>query len=320
MSSTSKLSLSQANQRLRRKPKAITGALGARLKAKAAPRKPSPLPPSSPFASSSESPIIQDSLPIATSEAHFLDVGKPFYEEVEEERDFESDVYEILEREADVQEFAHSARNSDPFGFFALEAKLKAERTHRSTETLNVPFNQPLKVPRSPHKPRTRKTFSALGSGSAISPSLPTSPSPAKPRGTKRSLIRETNIDETEKEHSDKHVSVSPDELPRKRVKTKTGGRGRQKQPLSDKSIDPATLARDLKALLPKRASRRDDKRRTGPNGDEADHKPRRGVKSGKESTNDTGDKERDTERQKRVEYFRKLEDYNVAKENVYVI
>ncbi|KAJ3824779.1 hypothetical protein F5880DRAFT_325234 [Lentinula raphanica] len=325
----------QTTARPRRKPKAPKGALALKLKAKAGrqqqqqqpvpAREPSPLPPSSPFASSSQS--IQD-LPVATSDAHDQENGKRFFEEAEaeEDHDFESDCYGKPEEEVDAQETVYSAPNSDPFGFFALEAKLKAERAQHPTNPLRAPFTQPLKVPRSPHKSRIRKDLTTAsrqkGLANGDSPSLPSSPSPAKPRrATKRGLTQGTNSDETEKEHpeSDKNTqdSDTPDDQPQKPPKPKVRGKGKQRQPMSDKSIDPEVLARDLKALLPKRASR---KRRADSESEESDPKPRRRSKRDRQGRKDAVVKEKDAELQKRIEYFKKLEGYKVAKENVYVI
>ncbi|KAJ3877672.1 hypothetical protein F5051DRAFT_407852 [Lentinula edodes] len=193
MSSRDKSNLPNSALRPQRKPEVPKGAPRARAKAslkQQSPRKSSPLPPSSPFATSSQIP---DFLPIATSEASEHPEA-PFYEEVsvEEEHDFESDVYGMLEGPADAQYSTYSARNSDPFGFFALEAKLKAQRKEQSiTTTSNAPYPQSWEPPHSPHKPRIRKRASGKN---ADSPSLPSSPSPAKPRRvTKQGLAKATN-------------------------------------------------------------------------------------------------------------------------------
>ncbi|KAH7876734.1 uncharacterized protein C8R40DRAFT_114318 [Lentinula edodes] len=324
MSARDKSNLLNSALRPQRKPKVPKDALGARAKAslkQQSSRKSSPLPPSSPFATSSQIP---DFLPIATSEAS-EHLETPFYEEVsvEEEHDFESDVYGMLEEPADVQYSTYSARNSDPFGFFALEAKLKAQRKEQSiTTTSNAPYPQSWEPPHSPHKPRIRKRASGKN---ADSPSLPSSPSPAKPRRvTKQGLAKATNTDETkiQKALSDDEKDcldvASQDYQPRKRMKTKAVRRQGQRN--GDKSVDPERLARDLKVLLPKRSSRRNGKRRSDSNSHEADAKRLRGTTRDKQNKSDTGDQERDSERQKRLEYFKKLEDYKVAKENVYVI
>ncbi|KAJ3789642.1 hypothetical protein GGU10DRAFT_384002 [Lentinula aff. detonsa] len=330
------LSVYSATPRPRRKPKAPKGILGAKLKSRAAPkpqstRNFSPLPPSSPFASSSQ--FTQDLLPVAaTSEAQTHDIGKRFFEEVEvdEDRDFESDAYGTLEGEVGVQETVDYAEDSDPFGFFALEAKLKAERTQRSISaaTLPAPFAQSLKVPpRSPHKARIRKSFMTESGRKDVakgdSPSLPSSPSPAKPRrATKRGLAKGTNSDKTEREHSQGDGNNQDIDHPHGQLqyRAKTQAGGRRKQPINDKSVDPEKLARDLKALLPKRATRRNGKRPIGSDSDEVEHETHRGVKRGKQGKNNAGDDEMDAERQKRLDYFKKLESYKVAKENVYVI
>ncbi|KAJ3936741.1 MAG: hypothetical protein NXY57DRAFT_102604 [Lentinula lateritia] len=228
----------------------------------------------------------------------------------------------MLEGPADAQYSTYSAQNSDPFGFFALEAKLKAQRKEQSiTTTSNAPYPQSWEPPHSPHKPRIRKRASGKN---ADSPSLPSSPSPAKPRRvTKQGLAKATNSDETkiQEAFSDDEKDcldvASQDYQSRKRMKTNAVGK--QEQRNGDKSINPERLARDLKVLLPKRSSRRNGKRRSNLSSHEADAKRLRGTTRDKQTKSDA-DQERDSERQKRLEYFKKLENYKVAKENVYVI
>ncbi|KIK69014.1 hypothetical protein GYMLUDRAFT_35053 [Collybiopsis luxurians FD-317 M1] len=302
----------------------------------------SPLPPSSPFASSS-SQIFQYSLPAASSEPFFSDQKKekPFYArvEVEEDRDFDSDVYGMMEDDCDAKrDIVFSTRNPDPFGFFAMEAKLKAKRTQDSGTTSKMApvliVSQPLKPPRSPHKQRIGKRPSAsLARG--CSPSLPSSPSPAKRRRvTKSDFAGEIidNSDGTEREpgkNDGNSHAVQFEGASRKRAKTKVGGR-RDKTHV-DKPVDPKKLARDLTALLPKRAAQSNIKPRQGrtkvdSDCEEADghrHTRRsanRGKRANKTIGYDASDNEQITERQKRIEYFKKLESYEVAKENVYVI
>ncbi|KAE9408721.1 hypothetical protein BT96DRAFT_913847 [Gymnopus androsaceus JB14] len=324
-------STATAAVRPKRKGKAPRGALGVRLKAKSAAtpaqiRPSSPLPPSSPFASSS-SQLPQDFLPVPTSDgvAESKSIEKPFYEadEVEDKRDFESEVYGMLDEGENVkEEVGLLSRNSDPFGFFALEAKLKVERIQRSTAVSKAPkapllpvVTRSLKVPRSPHKQRVGKR-----PVSTKSPSLPSSPSPAKPRRVTKQSYEATDISDDTENADD----IDGGDLEDKRPKSKAG-RGRNKKYRSDNSVSPEALARDLKALLPKRATRRRARsaRAQVPRGGSPSDgpRPRKALKRAKEeSDEDDVESEWATERQKRAEYFRKLEGYKVAKENVYVI
>ncbi|EEB91222.1 hypothetical protein MPER_10452 [Moniliophthora perniciosa FA553] len=136
----------------RRRPKVPQGALGQKLK----PAIPSsPLPPSSPVASSSTHG--QDFLPIATSDGEMPpnQVGHNAWQvdngddadEWKENIDFSSQWYDgdgnfVAPKAEEAEEAVPSPNGSDPFGFFAVEKQLQAERAVQPPKTAKAITNQ----------------------------------------------------------------------------------------------------------------------------------------------------------------------------------
>ncbi|KAJ7594858.1 hypothetical protein C8J56DRAFT_1161390 [Mycena floridula] len=183
------------------------------------------------------------------------------------------------------------ADRSDPFGFLAVEKKLKEERIH-NPEPLPVIVRRP--VPRTPSKSVVVKR---LIPEIPSDPSSPSSPSPIKPRPGKAAR----------KEESIKQESDEEEDLP---------PRGKRK-----KATSREPLARSL-ALLPKKPIRKSTRRAKEVIDEGRPGKARKRVQKVEESEDiDVDfDQKAHRERQVRLDYFKKLEGYSMAKENVYIV
>lgn len=314
----------------------------------------SSLPPSSPPSTSSHIPIL---IPNANDHPY------PYPEIQSLPSDPNSD-YEAAGGDGDPE---------DPFGFLALERKLKATRA-RATKTLikadmgtvtpiqsdsspNIspqqafatpkPLN-PLRTPRKRTRGKKRKLPSsssssfrsdsgAGGGESDVSGShMPSSPSPVK--------VSHQGVD-IEFEGSGKKGKG-------KETDARKRGRKKIKPTAEEATLDPQEIVKNLEALLPRRSTKgahartakvkgrkpgsatmkttkddtikhRNNKSGTGKakvskqraakdNGDGVD------LEGGEEEEEE--DEKQARERQARIEYFRKVDGYEVLKENVYVV
>ncbi|KAF5354924.1 hypothetical protein D9756_005662 [Leucocoprinus leucothites] len=289
------------------------------------------------------------------------------------------------------------ARNSDPFGFFAVERELKAQRNwdhepgpstglREAGELVLVPatsppplqlditavlddsggeeeYVSPCATPQTPHKKKRRQTISGLGKGkeredllySPRTESAPSSPSPLKAReprmrakpfqppsdfvevtagpydgdhGEGRSATDESEGNETAKETPPRRVLRSKTRTKQAEESTllpgrKTGVR-RQREDKSNTPSDPVALAQKLVDRLPKRR-----KKQVLQDEEPEEDKPRRSKRQRKTRTTKKAVKhekppktkvEADEGRLAVREYFRKLEEYTLEEEKVYVI
>lgn len=389
--------------RPKRKPKTPGGALGVKIKSRTNPNLfPSSLPPSSPLPKSSSSSHVLPSFDLHSEdedEAEQLEHDEndiPFYGQV----DFTSDSPPSDPCYSDGEATSTAANISDPFGFFAVERKLKLERddvTSRhhapassSLRTLDPEDGDDISMPPTPRKPKInlKRKHSSLARAApdhgVLSPttgSMSSTPSPVKAAGAGGGGARPVDTDgdcgpmeDQDDEPEDTPIATKAKSKRRAKSKDDTGGTGRKaKKPRgSGDSVDPIGLAMSLEALLPKKPAAKPRgrvKRKTryvdnedGEDGGKptkrtrkATTKPRApalaktkrkkkagtGDKSEEEEIDLDGDEQKvrlsnisssftlsdcmstqrlDAERQARLEYFKKLEDYSFAKEIVYVI
>ncbi|KAK0494962.1 hypothetical protein EDD18DRAFT_289204 [Armillaria luteobubalina] len=313
--------------RPRRRARAPIGALGEKLKAKA--RALSPLPPSSPTHSSSptlEAGPQSDSLPVATSDDFhdFTAQDKHFGYDDDQDKGTHLDFSPRCYAEQDVV-FESSPVNrgtgSDPFGFFAVEQTLKANRQEQPQTRPTLGRNA-----RAPFTSMPQKLYS-VASGS-----LPSTPSSAKPEASgihkrKSSSDSDAEISRIQEDlMNDEHDEGSQGEGVRARRK--------QRQNKPRESIDADTLAREWKASLPKRRVRRQTQhgQKEDPDKEEGDRKTRRRRTKPETKTKTRPKKEEHEavnvdvnekfveERKTRLEFFKKLQGYEMQKENVYII
>jgi hypothetical protein len=236
----------------------------------------------------------------------------------------------------------------DPFGFFALEKKLKARRAPTIPKTFRQdgamissdppdvsllqafatpkPTN-PLVTPRKRAHAKKRRlssshSASSANGGDSDGSNMPSTPSPVKVT----SLSVDPESVGGEEATETKEVKGNG----REAVK-----RGRKKAKLDEAAMDPKELAKNLEALLPRRPKKRgaakgrrsakvakveeETKQQKGNNG--------KGKVRGKrveDAEGSDGDEEEEEkrvrERQARVDYFKKLDGYEVQKEDVYVV
>lgn len=258
--------------RPRRRGRVPTGALGEKLKLKA--RALSPLPPSSPTRSSSprlEAGPESDSLPVATSDDcyDFTTQNKHFGYDEDQGQGHHLDFSPRCYGEQDVV-FESPPTNrrtgSDPFGFFAVEQTLKADRQeHLQTHpTLG-------RVDHAPFTPVPQKL------SSAASGSLPSTPSPAKPEAS--GIRKRKSSDDSDAEISQiQEDLMNDDDDEGSQGEEVRARRGKQCQNKLRESIDADKLAREWKASLPKRRVRRHTQRgqKEDPDKEEGDRKTRR--------------------------------------------
>ncbi|KAG7085737.1 hypothetical protein E1B28_003280 [Marasmius oreades] len=333
------------NNRPKRRTKVPKGALGRKLKRTAQPAaQTSSLPPSSPIGPSSA-----DFLPIASSDDGIKRLqevegqGHGFWMDEDREEDWKGNIdfssqcydgdgnYIALRFQDAAEEEVPIANDPDPFGFFAVEEKLKAERSRQPLKPSkpllppSKPTTLPLNPPCTPHKRRIGRhavTASSRSSSPGRSNRLPSSPSPAK-RPSERFVTRETNLDNDEEIAP---LIVDHDDTPPK-------ADGRRKKPRRDDSpVSPERLAKSLTCLLPRRRRRGKNPRTYKDEDDSEDEqptakrqtrrrqKPREAVRQDEDGEIDVDVERMAQERQARLEYFKKLQNYEIAKENVYVI
>ncbi|KAK0212351.1 hypothetical protein DFS33DRAFT_1280865 [Desarmillaria ectypa] len=322
--------------RPKRRGRAPIGALGEKLKLKA--RALSPLPPSSPTCSLSprlEAGPESDSLPIATSDDfhEFTTQNTHFGYKVEDQDqgrhlDFSPRCYS--EQEVMFESPPTDRKSgSDPFGFFAVEQTLKAERQEQSLPRPMLDYNE--------HAPFTllrQKLYSAAVSDAPrTSGSLPRTPSPAKADAS--GSRKRKSSDDSDAEFLQIQEELVNDDDEGCQSEEVRAQEGKQRQNKSRESINPDKLAKEWKASLPKRRVRRHTQRgqKEDPDKEEGVRRAmgRRRTKLGSksktrpkkgehEAVNVDVDEKFVEERKMRLEFFKKLEAYEIHKENVYII
>ncbi|KAK7057694.1 hypothetical protein R3P38DRAFT_1183697 [Favolaschia claudopus] len=303
----------------KRKPKTPGGAFGEKLRLRVAEKKifPSSLPPSSP-------PLYQSSssareLPALNSEDEVVR-GMRVEEDEEERAPFGHEDFGTMLPSEDGDSDAENrlpANLSDPFGFFAVERKLKAQR---EVEPMLVHTryaddkerDDGLVMPPTPHKPVIgKRRFSNV-----VSPrSGSGTPSPVKGDGAGDSnmsashgdislVADEHEVEEEDVEPKKKRARKSAEEVLPMRRSTRT------------QSKTPAAEQKERMLSKPKKPVRKATAK--------AKEKGKSKVKKVvvKVETNDSEDEQEKftAERQARLEYFKKLDDYSFEKENVYVV
>ncbi|KAJ6590008.1 hypothetical protein DFH09DRAFT_1074490 [Mycena vulgaris] len=309
--------------RPKRKPKIPGGALGEKLRLRVIETTksththnafPSSLPPSSPPLYSSSS----RGVPLFSSEdeiAHEM-------QEEDEETYGRDDFGSMLPADEDGDEDAENrapANLSDPFGFFAVERRLKAERevlpapvrTARCTDDKERDDGRVM--PSTPHKPKLgkRRLSATADVFSPATTSLVSSPSPVKGGDGLRARASTEDVD------MDTSRELFPAE-PRARRK-------------ADEDDAPPKKKSRQDAALPRRSTRAQSKvvkevpkPKPKTRGRKAPAKTK--VSTGKKKATENNDSDDDqhekfeAERQARLEYFKKLDDYSFEKENVYVV
>ncbi|KAJ7179616.1 hypothetical protein C8R46DRAFT_1212155 [Mycena filopes] len=306
-----------ASPRPKRKPKIPGGALGDKLRLRVIETTngksfPSSLPPSSPpllYSSSSSRglPLLnsedQVELQVHHDEAFF---GRDDFNSMlpsEEEGDVNEDDDEDAENRPPTP-------LSDPFGFFAVERKLKAERKvipvaahgHRFTDDKGR--DDGLVMPATPHKPtlgKRRLSATATAEPDALSPavtSLASSPSPVKGVGLRRS-------------YGESEMNTSRGVLPIRDGEDDDD----DAPPKGEESTRAGGKKKDAVAAKPKKRGRTATKAKPAPK-----VQGKKKVVVEDDDSEDDRQEKFEAERQARLEYFRKLDDYSFEKENVYVV
>ncbi|RDB25160.1 hypothetical protein Hypma_007987 [Hypsizygus marmoreus] len=331
--------------RPRRKVKAPGGTFGAKLRAAKAPAIPSSLPPSSPPSASSRDPeLYVDNR--STSSNYGDENVDPNLELPRFER--EPGPSNALDEDAGPLD------TSDPFGFFVVEKKLKALRARPSyiekqqlryraappppIDTALIPGH--LVTPPTPRKRRGKRR--ALASPSISNPdvfsprttSMPSSPSPSKPssrKGKEKAAAKEEKGGSDTEMGSDLAVTPQP-RRPTKRLRRQGTSKEIAEAPdrpvlrrsgrRTTATMDNAKAADDgdgshVRVTRRKRTAATSS--RTKPSGEKRQPKGK-GKASAATQEDDEQREKWELERQERLEYFRKLEDYQVEKENVYVV
>ncbi|KAJ8076655.1 hypothetical protein PM082_001078 [Marasmius tenuissimus] len=312
--------------RPKRRAKVPTGALGQKLKR---PVPASSLPPSSPIPSSNYLPIASsvvdggDDNNAITPSQETQGTSRSFWaDEVVEDNwkeniDFSSQCYdengEFIVPQVEEEEERVPLGDSDPFGFFAVEEKLKVERAKQPPSAPKAPspskppskptLTQPVKPPRTPHKQRVGKrplsaSLSSRDSSPARSQLLLSSPSPTKRSSERFNAQRETELEIPEESAP---VETDADDSPSKAT-------GRRKRPRGKVYYEEDDDDEEVEFHTRKRATR-----------------GRRKLKDAKHQEEEEGeevdlDERMAQERQARLAYFKKLQNYEVARENVYVV
>ncbi|KAJ7771986.1 hypothetical protein DFH07DRAFT_212870 [Mycena maculata] len=304
--------------RPKRKPKTPGGALGEKLRLRVidstkstANAFPSSLPPSSPPLYSSSSRGLSRSEDEVAQEIQ--DRG-----EVEEEEepyryanpDFGT-MQPLDDEDADAENRAPTpATNSDPFGFFAVERKLKAKRAlasppplpqaavlRASRRTDDKGRDDGRVMPATPHKPKLGKRRLSPDADvfSPAATSLASSPSPVK-AGTSFAVVeKDGGDDEGAPPRSKRPRQSSEASVPPRRS---TRGGSKTAAPKAKGVTKPKTRARKAPTKTKARGKKKVE-----------DNEPE-----------DDQQEKFEAERRARLEYFRKLDDYSFEKEDVYVV
>ncbi|KAF8150499.1 hypothetical protein K438DRAFT_1943624 [Mycena galopus ATCC 62051] len=287
------------------------GALGEQLRLRGvAPEKvfPSSLPPSSP-------PLYQSSssqwVPGARREMD-EDAEPPFGHE-----DFGSMLPSDEEGDPDAENRA-PANLSDPFGFFAVERKLKAKREQEiqakpipaaplraSRSTDDKERDDGLVMPSTPHKPAIGKRGPLADVVSPASATLSGTPSPVKPARAKRESDANTGHELADEHEED-------DDAPRRSKKPRRNSEESLQLPLRRSRRGQSKVVVEEEAPKPKKRVRKAPAKPKG--------KSKGKKKADEDNDPDDLDEKFEAERRARLEYFKKLDDYSFEKENVYVV
>ncbi|KAJ7727896.1 hypothetical protein B0H16DRAFT_1589644 [Mycena metata] len=311
-----------SSPRPKRKPKIPGGALGEKLRLRVIETTkpfPSSLPPSSPPLYSSSS----HGLPLLNSEDEVA-------QEVHDEPVFGRDDFgSMLLSDEDGDEDAENRPPetlSDPFGFFAVERKLKAEREvipiaaqRASRLTDDKERDDGLVMPPTPHKPALgKRRLSATAD--VLSPAATSlgSPSPLKGVGTHHSNEQSDMNTSYETLLQERDVDDDGDDAPPKSKRARQSSETSLPPRRSTRGQSkPTAKEKEKKAVAkPKRARAAPAKAKVGATGK---GKGKKKVVEDNDSDDDPQEKF-EAERQARLEYFRKLDDYSFEKENVYVV
>ncbi|KAF8802642.1 hypothetical protein BYT27DRAFT_7260936 [Phlegmacium glaucopus] len=326
----------------------------------------SPLPPSSPPSEMTSSPQYPKILP----ESNTLWVGLSSYKE-------ENNLWIEFDdgRPASHGSPSVISSSSDPFGFVALERKLKAQRTAAASSPLkrhhhqdefdedlgrilvadtssprlvrrlkrplyqgNSPLPRAISehphphyaTPPTPHKDKKkRQRLSCEEDGVfSSSSSMPSTPSPSKPSAQKRALDagREDTLDElTDKLNGNREVGSA---FRKTRNRTGRGIVKGEPSTTSKSTMAPLELGAALdddaetegEQVDPKRAKATESKINTKKSRSTGTKKVKK-EKAVERNDNDNDYAEKwEQERQERAAYFKRLEEYQVEKEDVYVI
>ncbi|KAF9494198.1 hypothetical protein BDN71DRAFT_1010787 [Pleurotus eryngii] len=260
--------------RRKRRAKAPIGRLAKRKDGPSHhPAIPSSLPPSSPPSESSRFDAINQ----AFAGPRFTRNRSPSLEYADENADPFSESPDLLPAAA-----SRSSYQADPFGFLAVESRLRAKREaaqpFQVLTDLDLPVDDdhptphpdtfeddndenvvPLGVPSTPHKRKKHRRSMMTGSTSPTSaalynPSPRSTPSPSKPR---RSLAK-GNHSPVDSSESELVLSRPPIASVARgaRITAKEKAKARKEARAPKKSVTPRTLGRSLEALLPKRVTR----------------------------------------------------------------
>ncbi|KAJ7125216.1 hypothetical protein C8R44DRAFT_782614 [Mycena epipterygia] len=317
--------------RPKRKPKTPGGALGEKLRLRVIETAkstvnafPSSLPPSSPPLYSSSS----RGLPLLSSED---EVARGIQEEYGRP-DFASALSADEDADEDAENRSPTASHSDPFGFFAVERKLKAER-----DVLALP--PPAAVPRrggavrytddkgrddgrvmpsTPHKPKLgKRRVSAKDDDAPADVFSSETPSPVKGAGDDiLGSLADGNVDmEGSRElfPDPKARESDDDDAPPKRKKARQS---------SEASVPPRRSTRTQTKAVPKgkEVSKPKTRARKAPVKTKAAAGKKKKAPENNDSDDDDQQEKFEAERQARLEYFKRLDDYSFEKENVYVV
>ncbi|KAG6866684.1 hypothetical protein C0991_000794 [Blastosporella zonata] len=220
---------------------------------------------------------------------------------------------------------AGDSTHSDPFGFFAVENKLKSLRTQQDKPRASRPpriqtTRSNLVSPPTPPKRRNKRRVNMSPDSEADS--MPSSPSPRKPiliKGKERALSGDGHAVEGEAKYENVETITLIPRLDLRRRATKRACNSTTK--LSGRSSSPEQTG--LLAQDSRRSEIADVKkpRVTASTARSSMRQKRPGQRKAKPpSTADHDLKKWEQERQARLEYFKKLESYQVEKENIYVV
>ncbi|KAJ7350695.1 hypothetical protein DFH08DRAFT_935472 [Mycena albidolilacea] len=299
-----------------RKPKIPGGAFGEKVRLRVTEANsvfPSSLPPSSP-------PLYQSSSSRQLSSEDA--VAKEIHEEPFGHEDFGSMLPSDEEGDPDAENRA-PAQLSDPFGFFAVERKLKAERQMQppplpaalraSRYTDDKERDDGLVMPATPHKPSIGKR--GLSDVSPASARFSNTPSPVKAVGGRHSDTMNTS-------HELLPIQPEDDDAPRRSKRARRSSS--DSEPLPPLPLRRSTRGQS-KAVVEKEPSK--PKKQVVRKAPAKTKGKGKGKKKAAVEDNDLEDQEEarffiklEAERQARLEYFRKLDDYSFEKENVYVV
>lgn len=213
---------------------------------------------------------------------------------------------------------------SDPYGFFALERRLKQRRADGNSRPVLADISYKFGIPPTPSTPhRHRPKRPILSShGSEDSYSAPSTPSPTKPPVKKPNALKSFSTPLLE--------SSPPPPLPQPR---RSQRRRTQKMRKLDSNVSVAVPQPTRHAAQKSRAAESQppvqpvaqNKQKKAAKAKAPVRRSRRLTENSrnKKTLGDVNSDEREKlerERQERLEYFKNLDDYQIAKENVYVV